>query len=70
MSLQPSEVRSWARKAEIHTADRGRLPRATVSAYLRAHPALTRALAADLGVEVSSRGPVSLAVCDQVAELQ
>jgi len=69
MPLQPAEVRSWAKKAKIQTAERGRLPRATISAYLHAHPALARGLAMDLGVEVASRGPVSVKACDQVAEL-
>jgi hypothetical protein len=42
-----------------------------VSAYLYApHSALARELAAELGIAVTSRGPVSIAVCDEVAELQ
>jgi hypothetical protein len=65
--LEPAAVRSWAKTAKIPTPERGRLPRATVAAYLKAHPAVTRELAEGFDVEVSSRGPVSLAVCESLA---
>jgi len=67
MTLNASEVRIWAKRAQIPTADRGRIPRDIVAAYLKAHPALTRELAGELGIQIPARGPVSIAACDQVA---
>jgi len=67
MTLEASEVRTWAKRAKIPIADRGRLPRDTVAAYLKDHPALTREMAVEFGIAISPRGPVSIAACDQVA---
>lgn len=69
MTLDPSDVRRWAKATKIPTSDRGRLPRSTTALYLKAHPSLARELATTLGIDVSSRGPVSAWACEQVADL-
>ena len=37
-SVDPVQVRAWARERGLGVADRGRLPAAIVTAYLAAHP--------------------------------
>ncbi len=69
MTLDPSDVRRWAKQTEIPTSDRGRLSRSTTALYLKAHPSLARELAAHLGVDVPSRRPASAWACEQVADL-
>ena len=69
MALDPSDVRRWAEQTKIPTSDRGRLSRNTTALYLKAHPSLARELAANLGVDLPSRGPVSALACEQIAQL-
>ena len=69
MTLDPSDVRRWAKATKIPTSDRGRLPRSTTALYLKAHPSLAREFAATHGIELSARGPVSAWACEQIADL-
>jgi hypothetical protein len=69
MGYQPSEVRAWAHAVGEPAADRGRLSYQVVTAYLMANPHITRGLAVELGVHISSRGRVSQATCEELAAL-
>ncbi len=65
----PADVRAWALDADEPVAARGRLGVATVTAYLKAHPGVARAVAGEYDVAVPARGAVSLAVCEELATL-
>ena len=69
MGYQPSEVRVWAQQAGEPVAGRGRLSYEVVTAYLMANPQVTRGLAAEHGVHISTRGRVSQATCEELAVL-
>ena len=69
MTYHPNDVRAWAHDAGEPVAVRGRLSYVTVTAYLKANPKVTRALAAEVGVDVPARGAVSLATCEELAVL-
>jgi hypothetical protein len=69
MGYQPSEVRAWARAVGEPVADRGRLSYEVVTAYLMANPQITRGLAVEHGVHISTRGRVSQATCEELAVL-
>lgn len=69
MTYHPNDVRAWAQDVGEPVAVRGRLSYVTVTAYLKANPKVTRALAAEHGVDVPARGAVSLAACEELAVL-
>jgi hypothetical protein len=67
MTYHPSDVRAWAYETGEPVAERGRLSYEVVTAYLKANPQITRAIAAEYGVDVPARGAVSLASCEELA---
>ena len=69
MTYLPSDVRAWAHSTGEPVAERGRLSYDVVTAYLKANPQVTRALAAEHGIDVPARGAVSLASCEELAVL-
>lgn len=69
MTYHPSDVRTWARETDYPVPARGRLSYDAVTAYLKAHPKVTRGLAAEYGMKVSARGAISLATCEELAVL-
>ena len=69
MTYHPSAVRAWAHETGEPVAERGRLSYEVVTAYLKANPSVTRALAAECGVHTPARGGVSLATCEALAVL-
>lgn len=69
MTYRSSDVRAWARDSGEPVAVRGRLSYELVTAYLKAHPQVTRTLAAEHGLAAPARGAVSLATCEELAVL-
>ena len=69
MGYYPSEVRAWAHEVGEPVAERGRLSRGVVAAYLKANPRVARVVAAEHGLRTSVRGSVSLATCEELAAL-
>ena len=69
MGYKPSEVRAWAQAVGEPVADRGRLSYEVVTGYLMANPQVTRGLAVEHGVHISTRGKVSQATCEEIAVL-
>jgi hypothetical protein len=67
MTYHPSDVRVWAQDVGEPVPERGRLSYGAVTAYLKANPKVTRALAAEYGVEIPARGAVGLAACEALA---
>jgi hypothetical protein len=69
MTYHPSDVRTWAQETGYPVPVRGRLSYDAVASYLLAHPQVARPLAVEHGVQVSARGKVSLATCEELAVL-
>lgn len=61
------EVREFALAHDIPVSKRGRVGHNVIVAFLRANPALTRALAREAGLEVGVRGRLSAEVFETVA---
>ena len=69
MTYRPSDVRAWAQETGEPVAGRGRLSYDVVTAYLMANPQVTRGLAVEHGLHISTRGRVSRATCEELAVL-
>lgn len=69
MIYSPGDIRAWAQEVGEPVAGRGRLSYQVIAAYLKAHPQITRGLAADHGVSVSARGAISWASCEELTRL-
>jgi hypothetical protein len=69
MTYHPRHVRTWAQETGYPVPARGRLSYDAVAAYLQATPQVARPLAVEYGVQVSARGRVSLATCEELAAL-
>jgi hypothetical protein len=67
MTYHPSHVRAWAHETGEPVAERGRLSYEVITAYLKANPSVTRAVAAEHGVHTAARGAVSQATCEELA---
>jgi len=67
MGYEPSEARAWAQSEGEPVASRGRLSYEVVTGYLMANPQVTRALAVKHGLNISTRGRVSQATCEELA---
>ena len=69
MGYEPSEARAWAQSVGEPVASRGRLSYEVVTGYLMANPQITRGLAVEHGLHISTRGRVSRATCEELAVL-
>lgn len=61
------EVREFAHANGLPVSKRGRVGHDVVVAFLRANPALTRALALEAGIAVGTRGRMAPEVFEAVA---
>lgn len=54
-----SEIRSWANENDVPVGKRGRLGPVAKGAFFRAHPSITREVAQEAGIDISTRGRIS-----------
>lgn len=59
MNITSIDIREWAEDTGLNVGERGRLSREVKVAYLKAHPATVRQLAAAKGIALGKRGRIS-----------
>ena len=67
MTINPSDIRTWAKANGVPVGNRGRFSHEVKVAYLKAHPSEARQIAKDKGFYVGTRGRMSAELFESLA---